>query len=277
MSELFESAWLKWARAVMHGHVLETRIDAFASNPSRKASLTIGKRYDPRRHGIVLYVEHINPLPDLWRVILGDAVHNYRSCLDNLAWAIVGRGKTPHQTLTEAQQKRISFPIYGDRQKFNKGLEQTLPGAFQRDTKLVRLVQPFHYASRNQDRHWLEALRKLSDGDKHRTLQPIWALPEGGAFGPSAEQDCIVRRLSPRARRKALQNDAEIGVFYVKKTGPDPDIELHGYLSTEPALHPRLRVKDWLHKTRDVSRRLLLAFEQPPADLLERIGLSEDS
>lgn len=273
MSDLFDSAWLKWARAISHGHVLEAQIQTYGESDKLATALAIGKRYDPKRHGIVLYVERMDPLPDAWRVILGDIVHNYRSCLDNLAWALVSRGGTPPEKLNESQQRNVSFPIRGHRNDFNSAVKKTLPGVRRADIKFVRIVQPYHHAPSKQRRHCLALLRDLSNGDKHRTIQPMWALPEGATFAAGQSQDCIVRGLAKRAKRLPLEAHHELGILYVKKTGPDPDVELHGRVAVEPAVHPSVRLHAWLTQTAEYIHGLLRSFNEPPDDLVERIAI----
>jgi hypothetical protein len=85
----FDSAWAKWAQGVSHAHALEEHIDAFSANRDREPILGARTEYHPKRHGFVITVENIEPIPMQWRLVLGDAANNFRAALDHLAWALV--------------------------------------------------------------------------------------------------------------------------------------------------------------------------------------------
>jgi hypothetical protein len=111
----FESAWLKWAMAVTNARVLEDNIEVFASDQELKMHSRLATYYDARRQRVVLVVtEATDPFPVLWGVLLGEVAHDYRCCLDHLAWALYKRGRTPN--LSERQERNVSFPIYGTRE-----------------------------------------------------------------------------------------------------------------------------------------------------------------
>src|SRR2546423_12661871 len=88
----------------------------------RKRTQTVSQLatyYDATCHCVVLVVvEFADPFPVLWGVLLGEVAHDYRCCLDHLAWALYKRGRTPN--LTAAKESQVSFPIYGTRIEFNK-------------------------------------------------------------------------------------------------------------------------------------------------------------
>jgi len=71
MDGLFDSAWLKWGGAVIHSHALQADIDAWAVDPNRETGFEITKRYDAKRHCVVLSVASIDPLPIRWGLRLG--------------------------------------------------------------------------------------------------------------------------------------------------------------------------------------------------------------
>jgi hypothetical protein len=271
MADPFDSAWLKWGWAGIQTRALEADIDAFLGDPKRNTGVEVGKRYDPRRHGIVFYVVDRGRFPDGWGLRLGDVIHSYRSCLDQIAWAVVSRGKQPPSTLTEKQQRRIYFPVYGKRERFNDALRNNLPGIRRADAKAIRLVQPYHYAEASQRSHWLTVVHELSNLDKHRTFQPVSTIPREATFGYRNAQDCIVRDLSRRQRSESLQPGVEIGVFFVRKTGPNPDIEIEGRFAIQPAVNERFPLLSFLDKTRKFTEALLRYFQVPPSDLAERI------
>jgi hypothetical protein len=79
--------------------------------------------YQPKRHGFAVIVTDIDPMPPIWGLMLGDIANNLRSALDQLAWAIVTRGRKPPATLSKRQRRQVYFPICKDRDEFNAALD----------------------------------------------------------------------------------------------------------------------------------------------------------
>jgi hypothetical protein len=67
--------------------------------------------YNPKRYGFILTLDHVPPPPPWFGLRLSAVAHNYRSGLDNLAWALVSRGRTPPDALTPEQQRAVAFPV----------------------------------------------------------------------------------------------------------------------------------------------------------------------
>jgi hypothetical protein len=267
----FDSAWLKWAWAVVNANVLGDNINAFAAQPNLKMPVRLAHEYDAKRHCIIVRVDEVaNPFPPLWGLLLGDAVHNFRSSLDHLAWALYKRGRTPN--LSRKKERDVQFPICTDRLGFNGSLKRRLPGVRRTDIALVRGSQPYMYGKRNLTRHVFLALRKLSNADKHRTIQPIIAVPENATYTLGKPEDCVFRRLAaPKARFK-LEPGAELARLYVKKTGPEPYIDVDPHFTIDPAINERLLVGEFLKRTMGFSRHLLLAFAKPPESVRAILG-----
>jgi hypothetical protein len=93
MDGLFDSAWLKWGRAVVHAEALVTDIGLVTTDPHRPRDFIFGYEYNAKRHGFVVDVARVEPLPPAWTLMLGDVAANLRSALEHLAWGIVHRGR----------------------------------------------------------------------------------------------------------------------------------------------------------------------------------------
>lgn len=268
--DLFESAWLKWAWAVVNANVLGDNVNTFASQPERKLPVLLFQDYDAKRHCIILSIADIkNPFPPLWGLLLGDAVHDFRCVLDHVAWALYKRGKTPN--LSAKKERRIYFPISTVRKDFNDSLRVKLPGVHRADIAIVRRYQPYIAGKRNMHRHILLALESLSNRDKHRTIQPVVAVPEGGNFKILSLKDSVYRRFAP-GLRQVLEPGTELARFYVKKTGPDPEIDVEPRFTLDPAINERLPLQEFLRRTMDITRRLLREFSDPPQSAIAVLG-----
>lgn len=267
MTGPFDSAWYKWARAVTHAHALDKDILDFIQNTDLKSfTLRVGE-YNGKRHGFPVEVATAAALPKPWGLLLGDVVSNYRSALEHVAWAVVARGKQAR--LTKKQAKSVAFPIASTRDDFNSGIPWMLPGATRADVARIRKYQPYKAGVRLIASHCLTVLKILSDHDKHRTIQPVALLPTTVMHKVSKTHDCVPLLVSPKLREPRILNvGTEIGFLRVRKTGPNPEIEMH---ETEfkgaIGIHTRARLDRWFMATHEWIGQLLLEFAPQPEDI----------
>jgi hypothetical protein len=264
MDDLFDSAWLKWTQAVVNAEVLEDNINTLAGQGVLQMRLGTTQEYDAKRHCIIITAGPADVprvFPVHWGLLLGDIVHNYRSSLDHLAWALYKRCGT---TVTEKQERFIYFPLADERIKFNNSLKSKLSGVRRTDIAIVRRYQPYKTDKRNLDRHVLNVLEDLSNADKHRVIQPIQAVPERAGFKIIRQKDCVVTRWMPRKRRAALEPGTELVRFYVRKTGPEPEIHVEPHFTVDPTVNERFGFEDWGHLTMRYIAQLLSEFAAPP-------------
>jgi hypothetical protein len=272
---LFDSAWAKWAQGVRHAHALEDYIDAFTADRNREPVFEGRTEYHPKRHGFVIVVGDIEPIPTQWRLMLGDAANNFRSALDHLAWALVTRGRTPPGSgkLKRRDEAAVYFPIYENRDRFNTSLPRKLPGVRRADVAKVRRHQPYHHGRRMRPLHQLVMLAAVNSGDKHRTVQPAWAEPHEIHINISKEQDCIVSEWKMRRVRKVpLEAGAELAYLAARKTGPDPKIQVKLKVVAEPCIGNHFTFKQWATATAARLSVILAQFADPPQKIIEPIA-----
>jgi hypothetical protein len=272
---LFESAWLKWGQAVLHSQTLEADIDAFGKQADAVGRFTVRTEYHPKRHGFAIYLASIDPIPVRWSLVLGDVANNYRSCLDHLAWAVVSRGRKPPSVLTARQQGNIYFPICSDRKVFTASLNGKLPGATRADIAIIRSYQPCQSDQRRRGNHVLTILTTINNGDKHRTLHPVWSVPLDAQYELTDQRDCVVPTQLGRAFRAPLEVDMELNFVTAKKMGPKPQIEVNAGMTFKPSVENLILVETWLHVAKQWIFLLLRQFSAPPDELLS-IGLDFD-
>jgi hypothetical protein len=282
MADLFESAWLKWGWAVVETERLKEQIHTWTTDADVQRLMTTRSKYHPKRHGCVLVVNSMPPLLPHIGLHLSTVAHNYRSALDNLAWALATRGRTPPETLSEREQRAICFPICDERdgpRGFNTLLQATkrrasvLPGVRRADIALVRKAQPYVRGHTNVPYHALWILASLNNVDKHRTLQPVFFLPETLNYEVRYTRDCELTRIARRARRRILQVGAEIAYFPVRRTGPNPEVHVEYEIAAFPALNERLSLENWLDNVRLVVGGILIELAEPPQAQLTALGL----
>jgi hypothetical protein len=269
-SRFYESAWLKWSWANAHSEMFKQYLAAWRDDPNRDRGIDLEKRYNPKRHCIVVSVAKIKALPTEWGLVLGDIVHNYRSALDCIAWALVEQGKRPPSTLTKKEQDGVYFPICDSRDWFNNTFRTKLPGVSKAEVAVVRSYQPYKTGKQLRHFHAFWVLSRLSNNDKHRAVQPVLAIAESASYKITYARDCEVTKLSGQFRAQTLEVYAELAPIYVRKTGPYPDVEMQGELRAFPAVED-VRLDDWLTKTDDNVLSLLKRLSDPPTELLAKL------
>lgn len=183
---------------------------------------------------------------------------------------MVKRGRTPN--LPEKRENAVYFPVAESRQKFSRNVRSMLPGVRRADVTLVRGCQPYLWPKRLRHLHPLPALAHLAKLDKHRTIQPVWVLPDEITFEVGNLRDCIVTRFPSSAWRRELKIGAEVSRVYVRKTGPNPYGDMKGEISLKPAVTDRLWLDSWLDATRDLLGTLLAELGNPPTEI-ETLGI----
>jgi hypothetical protein len=233
--------------------------------------VSILSEYDAKRHCIVYSLASFeSPFPPYWGVMLGNIVHNFRCSLDHIAWAIYKRGRTPN--LADHLERKVYFPVTASPQHFNNVLHEKLPGGVRADVAKVRAAQPYQVGRRNRERHVLWVLDGLAQKDKHRAIHPVAPVPDSTEIGIGAKVDCTYRRLASTGPRSILEPGAELARIYVKKTGPNPHVDVHPRFTLNPSINARLTLEQFLTKTTEAMLRLLYGFSDPPQSVKTLLG-----
>jgi hypothetical protein len=121
--------------------------------------------------------EEIAPLYH-WGLLLGECIHNLRSALDNLAFALARLVSDPPST-----PSALHFPICRDKSGFEKSdrIRRSLDQMPAEAAALIERLQPFHRdgseASGHPDNDPLVLLQWLSNQDKHRIPSVVLVAP----------------------------------------------------------------------------------------------------
>jgi hypothetical protein len=104
-------------------------------------------------------------------VILGDCVHNLRSCLDHVIWQVtLLDGGTPDH--------RTQFPIASySKKQFDAMARKQIPGLNAKHRAMVKRLQPYN-AGKRATRHPLHVLATLSNTDKHQIVNPTYSFTD---------------------------------------------------------------------------------------------------
>lgn len=266
---LFTSAWLKWGQGVAHTQALEAQVDAFCEAAHREPIATFATQYHAHRHGFSLFVDSIlTPIPVTWGLILGDCIHGFHAALDHVAWAVVTRGRTPPEKLTKPRKRNIYFPIFDKPTEFNATISKTLPGARRADIAIIRSYQPYRNRPYRNSVSHLALLRSLSNTDKHRTITPVWDMPESVSYEVTYQRDCVLTARNRLTKVRTLQIGTELALIPVKRTGAEPQIEVKPDVTARPALEEqRVWLDVFIYGLRSTVCDLLLKFAGPPEEI----------
>ncbi len=192
---------IKFERALVFVDELEDEVAAFFDR-----SPYIVEHVE-QGNGDLSYVVRVRAQPPVnWPLLIGDAIHNARSGLDHLAWALVERaGGNPGD--------HTFFPIADKREGYGAKLRTALKGANQKDRDLVRSLEPWQGGD---DDLW--RLHRLDIVDKHRLVIPVGSAHSGvglGALfarlvGDHSENPLSRIFLNPADHQCPLQDGAEV-------------------------------------------------------------------
>jgi hypothetical protein len=174
---------LRFKRADDHLQQLEIEIRSWVK--THPCTITTKRDSEP---GVHLTLASIDKIPlDPIALIISDILHNLRSGLDSLAYALAEKYSG---TLSPQVAKKSEFPIFGDIDGqgvsgkglvlFNGGLSK-IGGVDPAAQTVIESLQPYHDGASFVD-HPLWRLHELNRIDKHRLLHPVAAHFRGAAL-----------------------------------------------------------------------------------------------
>jgi hypothetical protein len=170
------------------------------------------------------------PIPVMWAVILGEAIHDLRSALDQCVyWLSVDWSRRPLEG--------SAFPVYNAKAAFQRKSRRD-PSGWARDGGMwkirgvgpgpqafIEALQPYPQR-RAFYCHHIQAVHDLSNLDKHRLVH-LWGLRFGDErlrWGRAVEQDCTI------GIDRRIRHDGDI-VFKAVCRVPHPQMRLGGQMA----------------------------------------------
>lgn len=229
MAEALQSAYIKLRRANLHAGIARREARRFFSRQT-DPSFRIEPHGEPSNFqvgdmfGCKLVVAIGWPdLPESFAARFGDAIHNYRSALDHVAWQLVSHGLRPPSTLTERGRRSIVFPAYTDESTFRDRIAIALPGVARTVTDWIEARN--QYVGGKSANDALVHVVDLSNNDKHRTLTAIAAAP-ASLHGNVTFDRCIPLSVEGPDIRPALKEGAELQWWECRITGLNPKVTM---------------------------------------------------
>ncbi|WP_139178468.1 hypothetical protein [Janthinobacterium sp. OK676] len=174
MSALIRSVELKLNRACEQVQLLSHSISDWAANNP----VTADCKLSDGRLGFQLIQKDFTIAPSLdeWSLQFGECVHNLRSALDNLVFALARvKCDPPEKPIS------IAFPIYQDREKFEKDGRKKINQLPMAAAELIEKLQPFQRDGSHKfgtpERDALVLLQSLSNDDKHKVPSVVVLAP----------------------------------------------------------------------------------------------------
>ncbi len=235
---------LKIGRAKEHFATLELEITGWVkSNP-----LAIVKEQDAEGRCHTVFAEvGKQPSLDRWSLIAGDCIHNLRSALDSVVYAIASHetGRNP-----PADEKELQFPIASSAGEFEKQRKRRLSSLSSSAQAQIEKVQPYN-VPHPEFPPVLSLLGYFNNIDKHRTLNVMAAVPHhasiqimhplhGSPAGVTLYRAEVVNRteilsftMEPPERDLKYTCEMMIGICVAHPPGPSksPFSELAGVLN----------------------------------------------
>jgi hypothetical protein len=220
-----------------HEHLTVLMKDITRYNHARPYRITKEVNADGTKHTFRFW--YTEPIPALWGVLVGEAVHDLRSGLDQVLYQLTRHWKV---TLEDTQ-----FPIFTKRAKFEGVTPKKYPtggapgsgrhwlrGVGPGPSAFIEQLQPYPQR-RNLIADSICHLHELWNQDKHR-LYHLW----GVRFGN--EQQLQIGRNNPASRfvvnmPSRILNSGAI-VMRITFSHPEPHMQVRGETPAEIAMRP---------------------------------------
>jgi len=233
----FRSAWAKIERAGEHRDALKAEISAaFAERDNLPR---VGTKYEEETGDHVVYVSY---MPDLSALIerasllFGDSIHNFRSALDHLVYALA----LIHKNGEIEHPRRPAFPITDSEDDWRRKVRRLCEVSTE-DRAIIKWYQPYNAVARAGrpigSPTVLGYLRDLDDWDKHRFLMRV-VVPSSGLQNPHPQAMAI---WTPSAFASLADPGAyeirpvELGTVLARAKFPDGvrlvNMDMAGYLA----------------------------------------------
>lgn len=186
------------------------------------AICTLGTKQDGNK--LTIFVENLKPYPREFSFLLGDAAHNIRSALDNLAFAIA-------KPSNKKERDAIYFPIYENQKVFEEYAPRNLPGITNKVLLEFEAIQPYH-SKIVIGAEYLSALKSLNNWDKHKEIAICCVNSKGVGFLPEIQGAHKI--LDTQINNGLLAEGKIIAVMTLTSAEGFSDIDLNAHLSIAP-------------------------------------------
>lgn len=267
MPHPLDGAWARLQRGREHLDAFNTLYIASAEGPDAPG-VAFSEELDRRYKRWVVRFMHGPPIPELWMLLIEDAIRNYRSALDHLIWELrfidskgVDLGMDDHS----------QFPIVtAGPKEFERRKRAWLPGVSPSHVAAIKRFQPYR-GGNPEDINWnpLRLLNNLDNDAKHRLVHigTLAAADIKIAF-PYYGVDCHRDTSRPLGGRsvagRALKPKAVVAYAPLVITGPKPNMHVEFKASAYIGFGNGIPVKEGLES---IERRVVEIIMEFAADM----------
>ncbi|MEZ5078104.1 MAG: hypothetical protein R2725_11760 [Solirubrobacterales bacterium] len=210
---------LKFNRAVENLNAIKRDIDAYVEEDPHQITVA----FEPDADCYVARLNSIRQPDPMLGVRVGEYVHNLRSALDYIAWQLARLRNSEEDCMK--RRGEIAFPVCLSRERFDRRKILNLLDAPARD--FLRRHQPFNMKDEPRN-HWLAALDRLWNRDKHRLVHAVSTLSylgeatfAPGVLSPTDDSPVAVESLLDRYGETGVAEGAEIAYIRFEVSNPE--------------------------------------------------------
>ena len=176
---------------------LTVAIEAFiATDP-----YAVTRRLDGEGIEHVYFFRKFTDPPDGIGLLVGDVVHNLRTCLDHIVLAMAQKGaKAAGVTMSRKAETSIQFPVAISPEHFEDQIGRHRLRYVEPEAKMViERLQPYWLDRTNPEHSWIAVINDLDVTDKHRTIPSLGTIISYEAFvvPPGVERPKMVPTHTP--------------------------------------------------------------------------------
>jgi hypothetical protein len=173
------------------GHKFMELQDAFARVMDGPSGYRAVVERDPDGRALTIKAHVPGRLPPRWGAMISEPFDRTRSCLDQLARAlvVVGGNQPDHRT---------AFPIARDETDFKREAELHLRGVTPESQAIIESLQPFRTGSAELDTEPLWLLHEFNAIQPHRVLQAVEVSLTSSRFEPTGSPEPEVEKTYER-------------------------------------------------------------------------------
>jgi hypothetical protein len=192
-------------------------------------------------------------------LILGDAIQNFRSALDHVAWRLAEYGR---QRATP--RSRARFPIVNSSAAFSRAeVQDAISDIDETHVEMIERLQPYRQIFTNDVLHPLAALRSMSNRGRYRLLHVVLVPAELEISISAVPQGCrvIALDLNAEAVTKPAVPGLRIARYYADSTTGSPELRLKLGGSSYLAVDGIVSVDDRLERIGRYVEEVIETFE----------------
>ncbi len=240
----------KIAHAQHHLKTLKDEIETWVQR--RPYAVTTEHKPGPETHTWIFTLDDVFDAPDELGLIFGDYIHNLRSGLDQLVWALAVNNKGGKEP---ANAEAVGFPVAANPTAFYDA--PVLRNLTWEQATVLEGFQPYHGG---EEPKALADLNLLWNDDKHRLVQPVLArvkrMPLYDLENIASVEDTWFEA------KKPLKPNTKIACITAIPSGSEPDVKMKE-IPVEVAFGDRRRIRDDdIPRLRDVTGNIFIACKR---------------